>query len=174
MPQESQQTINNFQTPSICKHLLFWPIFFGGLALDLWSKYAVFDWLIKRGQDGFQLIGQWLTFQLALNKGAAFGMAQGQRWLLVSVSITALIVVIAIFLFGGQKSRVINIAFALLAAGISGNLYDRLKDGQVRDFIDVMYWPGKHWPAFNAADSMLCIAVALLILSNLFAPKQKN
>jgi lipoprotein signal peptidase len=33
----------------------------------------------------------------------------------------------------------------------------------VRDFIDVVYWPGRHWPAFNAADSMLCIAVAMMI-----------
>jgi lipoprotein signal peptidase len=38
----------------------------------------------------------------------------------------------------------------------------------VRDFVDVVYWPGRHWPAFNVADSMLCAAVVLLLLSNLF------
>jgi signal peptidase II len=42
----------------------------------------------------------------------------------------------------------------------------------VRDFIDVVYWPGKHWPAFNVADSMLCAAVALIIISGFFTEKR--
>ncbi|MCX5638272.1 MAG: signal peptidase II, partial [Planctomycetota bacterium] len=37
-----------------------------------------------------------------------------------------------------------------------------------RDFIDVVYWPGRHWPAFNAADAMLCIGVGLLVISTFF------
>jgi signal peptidase II len=171
MPEDITQKTNVPQSSPVCRHLLFWPIFLGGLVIDLWSKKAVFDWLLNKGQDGFSLIGQWVTFQLALNDGAAFGIAKGQQWLLVPVSSIALIVVIGIFLFGGSKCKIIDIALALFAAGISGNLYDRLKDGQVRDFINVMYWPGKYWPAFNVADSMLCIAVGLLILSSFFNPQ---
>ena len=41
-------------------------------------------------------------------------------------------------------------------------------EARVRDFIDVVYWPGRHWPAFNVADTMLCIAVGLLIVSSFF------
>ena len=168
----TQQCATTFNPQSsVLSHLLFWPIFLGGLALDLWSKKAVFDWLLSRGQDGFQIIGQWVSFQLALNTGAAFGIAAGQRWLLVTVSAVALIVVIAVFLFGGTNRRIIQVALALFAAGVSGNLYDRLEYGRVRDFIDVVYWPGKHWHTFNVADSMLCIAVGLLILSSLFSPQ---
>jgi len=49
-------------------------------------------------------------------------------------------------------------------------LYDRIfNDGRVRDFIDIVYWPGKHWPAFNVADSLLVIAVGLIIASNLLS-----
>jgi signal peptidase II len=96
-------------------------------------------------------------------------MAGGHRWLLVTVSFMALVVVIIAFLFGGISRRIIQIALALFAAGVSGNLYDRLfNDGKVRDFIDVVYWPSRHWPSFNVADSMLCIAVGLLIISSLF------
>ena len=68
--------------------------------------------------------------------------------------------------------KIFVVALSLFAAGVAGNLYDRaFNDGLVRDFIDIMYWPGKHWPAFNVADSMLCTAVGLLILSSLLSPK---
>ncbi len=151
---------------SVSSHLLFWPILIAGLAFDLLSKSAVFDWLADSPQQGFTVIKGFLSFQLAQNPGAAFGIAAGQRTLLVAVSVAALAVVFSIFLFGGAHLKIIQVALALFAAGICGNLYDRLfHDGRVRDFIDVVYWPGKHWPAFNVADSMLCIAVVLLLMS---------
>ena len=54
----------------------------------------------------------------------------------------------------------VQVALGLFAAGVSGNLWDRIfNGGQVRDFIDVVYWPGRHWHTFNVADAMLCIAV---------------
>jgi signal peptidase II len=160
--------------PSGIRHLIFWPVFAAGLILDLWSKNAVFSWLGSRGQDGFTIIEGFLQLQLAVNSGAAFGIAEGQRWLLIAVSVAALVVVIAVFLFAGTDRKITHVALALFAAGVSGNLYDRLfNDGLVRDFIDVVYWPGRHWPAFNVADSSLCIAVGLLILSG-FATRQSS
>jgi signal peptidase II len=162
-----------FRHPSsFIRHLIFWPIFIGGVILDLWSKSAVFGWLESRGQDGFTIIDGFLRLQLALNPGAAFGIAEGQRGLLVTISVAAIIAVILLFLFSGRKSPYLTVTLGLFAAGVCGNLYDRLfNNGYVRDFIDVTYWPGKHWPAFNVADSLLCIAVGLLILSGIFSPK---
>ena len=109
--------------------------------------------------------------------GAAFGIAAGQRNILVIFSIVAMFVIIGIFLFGGNKSKLVNISLGLFMAGICGNLYDRaFNEGQVRDFLDIIYWPGKHWPAFNIADSMLCIAVGLLIIYTILTgrPCQKH
>jgi signal peptidase II len=157
----------NKQAPSVFSHLFFWPVFIVGLALDLLSKSAVFGWLTDTPHQGFTIIKGFLYLQLAQNRGAAFGIAAGYRTLLVAVAVTALVVVFAIFLFTKSHSKIFCVALALFAAGICGNLYDRLfNNGLVRDFIDVVYWPGKHWPAFNVADSMLCIAMALLLLSN--------
>ena len=108
----------------------------------------------------------------AVNDGAAFGIASGQRYLLVAVSVIALIVILTVFLFSGSERKLVHIALGLFAAGICGNLYDRIfNNGLVRDFIDVVYWPGRHWPAFNIADSMLCIGVGLLIISGAFTGK---
>jgi signal peptidase II len=155
-------------------HLLFWPIFIAGVALDLWSKNAVFNWLKDSPQHSFTVIEGFLRLQMAENPGAAFGIAAGQRPLLVAVSVVALAIVFSVFLFAATHRKIVNVALALFAAGVCGNLYDRLfNNGLVRDFIDVVYWPGKHWPAFNVADSLLCIAVGLLILSS-FSTRQSS
>jgi signal peptidase II len=158
--------------PNFKAHLIFWPLVAGGLALDLWTKTAVFDWLQRQGRDSFPVINGFLRLVMALNNGAAFGLFRGRPHWLAAVSIIALIMVFAIFLFGGCKQRLMTVALGLFTAGVLGNLYDRIfNDGLVRDFIDVVYWPGRHWPAFNVADSMLCIAVALLIISMLITQK---
>ena len=159
---------------SVLSHLFFWPIFAGGVALDLWTKHAVFNLLKDLGRNGLTIIDGFLRLQWAENPGAAFGLAAGLRSLLVAVSAVALVVVIAVFLFAGVNRKLVQVALALFAAGVCGNLYDRLfNNGLVRDFIDVVYWPGKHWPAFNVADSLLCVAVALLIISG-FPTRQSS
>ena len=62
-------------------------------------------------------------------------------------------------------------ALGLFMGGVAGNLYDRLfNDGMVRDFIDV-YWRGWHWPAFNVADSMLCVAVGIFVVRSLLTAR---
>lgn len=155
--------------PNLNAHLVFWLVIVLGTTLDLWSKKAVFQWLQHRPDHSFSVIDGFLTLVMAENSGAAFGIASGQRWALAAVSITALVIVFGIFFFSRTRQKSVHLALALFAAGILGNLWDRLfNDGLVRDFIDVVYWPGKHWPAFNVADTMLCVAVAALLLSNLF------
>ena len=157
--------------PGLKAHLAFWPLMAVGIALDLWSKRAVFDWLQQQG-NSISIIDGFLRLVMALNDGAAFGLFSGKPYLLVAVSIVALIAIFAIFLFSGTERRFVHIALALFAAGVCGNLYDRIfNNGLVRDFIDVVYWPGRHWPAFNIADSMLCIAVGLLVISTFLTGK---
>jgi len=155
--------------PDTTAHLLFWPIALLGLGLDLWTKKAVFAWLATKPGNMVQVIDGFVTLRTALNDGAAFNIAAGKQTLLVAVSTIALIVIVGVFLFGKMRARVVQVAMGLFAAGVCGNLWDRaFNDGLVRDFIDVVYWPGRHWPAFNVADSMLCIAVALLVVATLF------
>ena len=62
-------------------------------------------------------------------------------------------------------------SLGLFAAGVCGNLYDRIfNDGSVRDFIDV-YYRSFHWHTFNIADSLLCLGVAALIISTFLTEK---
>jgi len=162
--------------PNLTAQLVFWPVVAVGVALDLWTKRAVFDWLQQpRGPGSFSLIDGFLQLVIAVNDGAAFGIASGQRYKLIAISVIALIVILAVFLFSGTERKLVHVALGLFAAGVCGNLYDRIfNDGLVRDFIDVVYWSGRHWPAFNVADSMLCIGVALIIISNFFTEKSSR
>ncbi len=161
--------------PSLKAHLIFWSVLSGGVALDLWSKKAVFAWLENSEYGSISIIKGFIHLVTAVNDGAAFGLFAGHPGRLIAVSAAALAAVFIAFLFGGSEHKLTYAVLGLFAAGICGNLYDRIfNDGFVRDFIDVVVWPGKHWPAFNIADSMLCIAMALLIVSSLFTEQSSG
>jgi signal peptidase II len=151
--------------PDFKGHLIFWSLLVFGLGADLWTKNAVFACLADRGS--ISIIDGFLRLSIAVNDGAAFGILSGWSVFLMAGSFAALLIIISIFLFGGNRQKLVNISLGLFAAGVCGNLYDRVfNKGLVRDFIDVTYWPGRPpWPAFNVADSLLCIGVALLITS---------
>jgi signal peptidase II len=152
--------------PDLWGHLLFWPLAVGGVALDLWSKKAIFEWLPTVPYEKHVVIDGFFQLILRENTGAAFSIAQGQRPFLVGISTIAFFAVTGIFLFGHVRRRITQIAMGCMLAGIVGNLYDRaFNNGVVRDFLDV-FVNDYHWPTFNVADSMLCIGVGLLIISN--------
>jgi len=152
-------------------HLIFWPVAIFGLVLDLWSKQAIFARLSDH--EEISIIPGFIRFVLALNDGAAFSIASGKQYMLVVISSVALIVVIGVFLFGRGHSRLMTVSLGLFAGGISGNLWDRaFNNGRVRDFIDV-YIGSHHWPTFNVADSILCIAVGLMLIGTLTAPPHR-
>jgi signal peptidase II len=155
--------------PDAKTHLIFWSIMIGGLALDLWTKKAVFDWL--KPQQAFPVLDDFLRLITARNDGAAFSLFAGKPYFLAIISIIAIVGILLVFLFSGTKHRLIHVALGLFAAGVCGNLYDRLfQGGRVRDFIDV-YWGTYHWPTFNVADGLLCIGVGLLIISTFLIEK---
>ncbi len=158
--------------PNLPTQLAFWSLLVAGLAVDLWSKSVVFGWLKQKPGNSVSIIDGFLRLVMALNQGAAFGIATGKHQLLAGVSFVALIVIVVVFLFSGSQSKLVHVALALFGAGICGNLWDRLfNHGQVRDFIDV-YYRNYHWPAFNLADTMLCIGVGLLVLSSFRGTKR--
>ena len=100
------------------------------------------------------------------NRGCAWGMFQGQVWPLAVFGLIALA-----FLIWKRKSvfgtsRLSLIAEPLLYAGIIGNVIDRLFRGYVVDMFD-FHRGSHHFPCFNVADSLICIAVGLMLLASL-------
>lgn len=98
------------------------------------------------------------------NKGAAFGIFANSSFrlpFLITVSAVAVIGIIIYFrtISPNEKSTAVGMSFIL--SGAAGNLMDRVRHGEVVDFLDA-HWYGYHWPAFNLADSAICIGVFIL------------
>ncbi|WP_372717664.1 signal peptidase II [Immundisolibacter sp.] len=133
------------------------------LLADQFSKLAVLR-LMEPYQSLPVLPGFNLT--LAFNRGASFSFlaeAGGwQRWLFSGISIVAAVVIIVLLRRTPLSDRVNGFGLALVLGGAVGNLVDRLRLGHVVDFLDV-YYRAWHWPAFNIADSAICIGAVLLV-----------
>ena len=105
------------------------------------------------------------------NTGAAFGMMKDNNAFFIGLASVALVAVAVMARRGCFLDAPSRIGAALLASGIVGNLTDRLLHGYVVDFLDVILpWYG-HWPAFNVADSCICVAAFLFLISGFFTPK---
>lgn len=132
--------------------------------LDQITKTAV---LMKMNIGaGIDVIPGFFTLCHVHNYGAAWGSFSGYRWILISISLAVLAVLCKqrkIFLSGNALSRT---AFGLLLGGIIGNLLDRIRLGYVVDFLD-FYTGNSHFPAFNVADSAICIGVALIWIASI-------
>ncbi|HTS19359.1 MAG TPA: signal peptidase II [Verrucomicrobiae bacterium] len=130
-------------------------------ALDQFTK-----WLVQRSIgpadtrvviDGFFSLVNWR------NTGAAWGMFQHYNLLLIAVSVSTML---ALWWFRRSfplRRPGARLALGLIAGGIFGNLIDRIRLGSVIDFLNFSIG-SYHWPAFNVADSAICIGVGLYIL----------
>jgi len=107
------------------------------------------------------------------NSGIAFSLFAGasSEWkmvLLIAVSMALLITVVVVALKSHEMNWETGVALALVLGGASSNLLDRIRYGQVVDFLDV-YYRSYHWPTFNVADSAICVGAGLLILELIFS-----
>ena len=180
----------------IIAHRLSWAAVV--LALDLWSKAAVFAWLEPLRDSGrlplhhcglmshprYPLVGDWLAFMLSVNPGAAFGKFGDWPWLLVGGRCLAAVLLIWLIARTPPGRKVVAIGLVLILGGALGNLYDNLflglphegrPFGPVRDFIDV-YFSGfdYHFATFNVADSCITVGAVLLVASGLFGTAHKG
>ncbi len=112
------------------------------------------------------------------NKGAAFSMFASvespiRHYFFVSINIIAFFG-LSIAAFKMRKDHLFYLlSFALIAAGAAGNVIDRIRHGAVIDFLD-FYFGSYHWPAFNVADSSICVGVAILFIANFLDLKMKK
>lgn len=136
------------------------------LVLDQISKIAV-----DKTMQLYESISIVPFFNLTYvhNTGAAFSFlahAGGwQRWLFAGL---ALIISVAIGIWITrlkQQEVLLALALSLVLGGAVGNLIDRVAYGYVIDFLDI-YYQTWHWPAFNIADSAICVGVFLMLLES--------
>ena len=143
---------------------LFGVIAMCGLILDQASKL-----FIHRTMALYQAIpvidGCFNIFYIR-NQGAAFSFLSQVSWrrpFFISVSLFASLVILFAFRKLRDDQKLAQLSLAMIFSGAVGNLIDRIRLGEVIDFIQV-YWRTHYWPAFNVADSFICVGVFLLAL----------
>lgn len=110
------------------------------------------------------------------NKGAAFSLLSNlpdfwREFFFITVTIVAVIIIAV--LIRQNEGRLTVIAFSLIIGGAIGNLIDRIRYGEVVDFIQ-WYVKSWYWPSFNVADSAISVGVALLAVDMLFFQKTET
>jgi signal peptidase II len=137
------------------------------LCLDQASKLAV-----DGSMQLFESIRLFQGFNLTYvrNTGAAFSFlsqAGGwQRWFFAGLALVMSSMMVLWLLRLKSHEKLMGAALSLVLGGAVGNLIDRVAYGYVIDFLDV-YYQDWHWPAFNIADTAICIGVGLMLLESL-------
>jgi len=136
------------------------------IVADAWSK-----WLVSTRIDlheSIPLIPDFLQLVHVRNTGAAFGIGANADSPIVPLllnlgAIGVFFVVVAYAFRAAVTDRMLQTGLHLILGGAIGNLIDRFRLHYVVDFVDV-FVKSHHWPAFNVADSAICIGIALLFL----------
>jgi len=142
------------------------------VALDHITKFFVIQNIPYRS---FIKINDYLSIVNVSNTGVAFSMFQNNNMFFI-VLVSLVIIFLIYFIIKNRKelTKLQTHSFLLILAGGIGNLIDRLFRGAVVDFIDVGYKEVYRWPAFNVADSCVCIGIGLFVISVLFFSKKNK
>jgi signal peptidase II len=107
------------------------------------------------------------------NDGAAWNILSGHGLILILISVAVLVLLLIYRRSFLQEQFSHRILLGLMVGGIVGNLIDRIRFGWVTDFLD-FHIGTHHWPSFNVADSAICIAVGLYIITNVLSEFEKK
>ena len=135
------------------------------VAIDQWTKAWATRTLAWR--PPVEVFGEYVRLTYTRNSGVAFGLGAGLPFPYYLFSIIAVIVILWMFV----RHRVTGLgrqwALALILGGAVGNLIDRVRAGEVVDWIDVQWWP-----VFNVADSAVSIGAVALVIYSLRTPQE--
>jgi signal peptidase II len=151
------------------KARLFWPLLLVLVLADCGSKRVVEETLAPHTPH--EVLGDVVRFTLGYNAGAAFGLNVGpaSRMVFTTLTLLALVALGLMYRATPPERRVEVAALALISGGAIGNLIDRVRAGQVVDFIDVGIGTTRFW-TFNIADAGITVGAILLLLASLTGP----
>lgn len=145
------------------------PALIAALTIDQVTKTWALSALWPPGGNGFMLLPV-LNLRLTFNAGISFGLlsetASGAVWLMVAAMLG--IVVWFSWWLWTARTRYEAVALGLIVGGALGNIIDRLRHGEVVDFIDAHY-RGWHWPTFNGADIAIVGGAAIILAGSLLS-----
>jgi signal peptidase II len=149
-----------------------------GLSLAVIILDQISKWFVATHMHLYQTLYVLPVFNIALfhNSGAAFSMLAGQpgwqRWFFIALALViAGLIVVWLWRMPTGSGHWIAAGLALVAGGAVGNVWDRLVQGYVVDFLQ-FHWAGWFFPAFNVADSAITVGAIMLILDGVFLQRR--
>ncbi len=133
--------------------------------------------------ESLTIIPKFLSFTYIHNRGGAFSLFSNMPEIFLNiffviVPLFVMAIILYMYIKAKEQDRIFLLSLTLIFSGAIGNFIDRVRFGQVRDFIDVdLTWLPlyrQHWPVFNVADSLICIGIGLLIIHTLFFEAKKG
>ena len=139
-------------------------VLLGTLLLDQVSKLAVL--LFMQTGESIPLLSDVVRLTFVRNSGAAFGLLSGNRIPFLFTTFLAIVALLFLVVRSRRTRADLSFYLVLVLAGAIGNMIDRLRFGEVIDFIDI---GGKNvrWPVFNVADSAVTVGVLLFLYRSL-------
>ena len=143
------------------------------IALDQWTK-----WLVLKNMElgeRISVIDPYLGWLSHRNRGAAWGMLEGQMWLFAVITVAVIIGILYFFHKHAKGQPLFQLSLMVLLGGAVGNFIDRMLRGEVVDFVDVLIPVINYdFPIFNVADAALTIGVVLMIIYIIYDEKQQK
>lgn len=158
-----------------------WPILFMStsffIVFDQWTKSLITQ-KFQLGET-VPIVQGFFNLTYVRNNGAAFGFLAGaheafRRPFFIIVPVVALFIIALIIRKLPKKDIRVSTSLALVISGALGNLLDRIQYGYVIDFLDFHWKYQTHFPAFNVADSVICVGVGLLSIDLLLEEKAET
>ncbi|WP_409305351.1 signal peptidase II [Peribacillus sp. SCS-155] len=143
------------------------------VAMFVFALDQITKWLIVKNMElgeSIEVIQDFLYITSHRNRGAAWGILQGQMWFFYLITTAVIIALIYYIQKMGRQSKLLGISLALMLGGAIGNFIDRIVRKEVVDFINTYIFT-YNFPIFNVADSALCIGVGLMIIYMLLEEK---
>src|SRR5262249_36786697 len=142
---------------------------------DQLSKAAVLAYFAGRALGEHEVVTSFFNLTLTYNRGISFGLFNGGAGLnaLVFSLAAAAIVAALVFWLSRVESPFLAVAIGLILGGAGGSRIVAAPFGAVVDFLD-FHVGALHWPAFNVADSAICIGVAAMLLDGLLLRREAH
>jgi signal peptidase II len=124
--------------------------------------------------DSIPVLPNFFHITYVRNRGAAFSFLSDASWRLpffIGITLVASTAILVAFHKLRDDQKLAQVSLAMIFSGAIGNLIDRVRLGEVIDFLDA-HWYRHHWPAFNVADSLICVGVFLLAVDMLLEDKR--
>ena len=146
---------------------------FAAIVIDQVTKYVIINHVLA--EYAAIIIAPFFAVVRAWNTGVSFSMFNnfGINGVYILSGVALIIVAMLLKWLKGERSKVIQVALGMIIGGALGNVIDRIRLGAVFDFLD-FYVGDYHWPAFNAADSFICIGATIIVVHGLFFNKKEG